>query len=366
MAPKLKDRFFTPDTIEGLGTAISSIHPEFDKARFLGLVFDDAWEGLELKDRMRRVSVCLQKTLPPKYPEALAILRQVADDYSGFDRMVFPDFVEQFGTGHWALSIPALEQFTQRASSEFGIRPFLLQDPERGIQQMLSWAGHENEHVRRLASEGCRPRLPWAGNLPVFQKDPSPLIPILDTLKNDPSEYVRRSVANNLNDISKDHPEQMLDLCERWFGQSKDTDRIVKHACRGLLKAAHPRALKLFGFADPEAIHVDGLSLDQTELHIGETVVYSFELTVATEAACNVRLECAVDYAKARGKRSHKVFQLGEREQPPGQQTLTRKLSFADLSTRKHYPGEHSLAIRVNGVEKAKASLLLKDAKARE
>jgi 3-methyladenine DNA glycosylase AlkC len=227
---------------------------------------------------------------------------------------------------------------------------------------MRAWAEDKNHHVRRLASEGCRPRLPWASALPAFKKDPTLILLVLEKLKDDESEYVRKSVANNLNDISKDHPDLVLDICERWYGVSRNTDWIVKHACRSLLKAGNERALALFSFADPAGISVEKLALDQFVLAIGAALRFSFELVVNTEEPRQLRLEYRVYYLKASGKSSAKIFQLREDTFPPGRHPISRKHSFEERTTRKHYPGQHHLSIVVNGLEMAKVSFELREA----
>jgi 3-methyladenine DNA glycosylase AlkC len=333
---KLKDLFFTPSSVGKLADAIQEVYPHFDRQAFLRLVFDATWESKELN------------------PRALEILKKAAPAVTGFDAMIFPDYVQCYGLDHWELSLPALAFFTPLCSSEYGIRPFLDRDPQRAMESLCAWAEDDNEHVRRLASEGCRPRLPWGMALPRFKKDPSPILPVLEKLKDDPSEYVRNSVANNLNDISKDHPELVLDICERWYGHTANTDWIVKHACRGLLKAGDRRAMRLFGFADTENVTVQNLTLDRRTPSVGEELKFTFELRVGTADACHVRLEYAVQYARPGGKVSRKVFQIKEQTFEPGTHVISRKLSLADQSTRKHYPGEHRISILVNGVEMAK------------
>jgi 3-methyladenine DNA glycosylase AlkC len=267
--------------------------------------------------------------------------------------MVFPDFVEIYGLEDWERSMPALGYFTQFASAEFAVRPFLDRDPERAMVYMDRWSKHENPHVRRLASEGCRPRLPWAMALPKFKEDPRPILPILDRLKDDESESVRRSVANNLNDISKDNPGLVLETCEHWYGRSEQIDWVVKHGCRSLLKAGDTRALRLFGFGDPAQIAVERLHVRETELQIGDALFFAFELKVNGEEEIKLRLEYAINYVKAGGKTSKKIFQISERRYAPSTHKLQRKQSLADMSTRKHYPGKHRLAVIVNGEEKA-------------
>jgi 3-methyladenine DNA glycosylase AlkC len=359
MAERLKDMFFTDSFISELGTSMKELYPGFDRDTFRNLVYGDDWESKELKEKMRHMTRCLGKALPDDYAAAIEILKEVAPRFGGFDAMIFPDFVETYGLDHWELSLEALELFTSLCSSEFAIRPFLARDPDRGMKQMNLWAQNENFHVRRLSSEGCRPRLPWAMALQVFKKDPDPVIQLLEKLKDDPEEYVRKSVANNLNDISKDHPDKVMDVCERWKGHSKNTDWIVKRACRTLLKEGNSRALLLFGFGDPAQILVEDLSLDRYSLALGEEMQFSFVLTQKAKGAHRVRLEYGIDYMKAGGKVSRRIFQIKEADFQTGKHTIKRKHSFKDLSTRKHYPGTHQLVILVNSIEKAAANIAL-------
>lgn len=356
MAEKLKNLFFTRATLAQLAEAIARTDARFDRARFLALVFDEDWEARELKARLRHAAICLGQTLPKSYAQALKILRQVAPQSRGFDGMIFSEFVEVYGLADWERSLPALEFFTRFGSAEFAVRPFLDRDPERAMAYVLRWAENADPHVRRLASEGCRPRLPWAMALPKFKADPSPIFPVLEKLKDDESEYVRKSVANNLNDISKDHPELMLEICERWFGHSPRTDWIVKHACRGLLKARHARALKLFGFGDNGQVEVTNLKLEKKRLPIGADFIFRFELRVGGDGERKLRLEYTIDFVKANGKTSKKVFRISEKSYGAGVYSLRRKHATADLTTRKHYPGAHQLAVVVNGKEMAAAA----------
>jgi 3-methyladenine DNA glycosylase AlkC len=358
MAERLKDMFFTEDSIKGFADAIKKHYPPLDKKRFLQLMFDESFETKELLDKMRHTTRCLHDTLPESYMEALEILIKTAPDVKGFEAMALPDYVATYGLKEWELSLPALGHFTKYYSSELAIRPFLAKDPEKGMACMTDWADDKNPKVRRLASEGCRPRLPWAMALPKFKKDPSLIIPILEKLKNDVSEDVRRSVANNMNDISKDNPDLALKICENWYGESEETDKIVKHACRTLLKAGNSRALAIFGYGDPSLVTVKNLRLDKKTLTIGDFLTFSFDFTVAKKS--RVRLEYAVYYVKGKGQLSKKVFKITENEYAVGSYSLTRKQSFQEQTTRKHYPGIHQISIIVNGEEKAKASFELK------
>lgn len=357
MAERLKDMFFTEAFVQRLARQIKDAYPDFDTGKFVGLVFNRGWHDKELKQRMRHISECLHATLPEDYQQSLAILLKAAPGTSGFDAMVFPDFVECYGLEYRDDSIRALKEFTRLCSSEYGIRPFIVKEPKKTLATMLEWAGDSDRHVRRLASEGCRPRLPWAMALPQLKKDPSLILPILEKLKDDESEYVRKSVANNLNDISKDNPDLALDISEKWYGRSERTDWIVKHGCRTLLKAGNTRAMRLFGFGDPAKTEVRNFKLDQREIFVGESVNYAFELVLKEKQASDIRLELRVDYVKSNGKTSRKIFQLGEKTFEPGTHAISRKHDFKNLSTRKHFPGMHTLAVILNGVEKASVRL---------
>lgn len=356
MAEKLKDMFLTSTSLNKMADTLQKYYPKFDKKKFLSLIYDNAWESRELKEKMRHTTECLHKILPKSYKEALDILIQAAPYIKGFEAMTLPDYAALYGMHDWDLSLSALYQFTKYSTSELAIRPFLAKDPERVMVHMHKWAKHKNPKVRRLASEGCRPRLPWAMALPHFKKDPGLILPILEKLKNDKSESVRRSVANNLNDISKDNPDIVLDVCERWYGQNKDTDKVVKHACRGLLKAGNKKALRLFGYSDPDDLEIENLKLNNKKINIGENLRFSFELKVKAKKNTNIRLEYGIYFVKASGKLSKKIFKITEGGFDPGKHTISRKQSFEDMSTRKHYPGQHQISIIVNGIEAVQTS----------
>ncbi len=202
----------------------------FAVPRFVNRVFDADWEQRALKQRVRHVSGCLHEALPDDYRAAIDVLREVSTTVQGWAGLIYPDFVEVYGLDDWETSLPALAHFTPAFSSELAVRPFLVRDLERMVAQMRAWSTDANYHVRRLASEGCRPRLPWAIAIRALKADPRPILPILETLKDDPELYVRRSVANNLNDIAKDHPEVVVDVADRWW-RDGDTNRrrLVRH-----------------------------------------------------------------------------------------------------------------------------------------
>lgn len=357
MPEKLKNMFFTQDSIKAFAETILKYFSTFDKTKFLELIYDKTWDSLELKAKMRHTTVCLQATLPNNYKESLDILKKAAGHIKGFEAMALPDYVEVYGQDNLEDSLPALKHFTQYSSSEFAIRPFLDKEPNKTMEFMLECAEDNSENVRRFASEGCRPRLPWAMALPKFKNDPTLILSVLEKLQDDESEFVRKSVANNLNDISKDNPEVTLDVCQKWFGTSERTDWIVKHACRTLLKAGNKRAMLLFGFGDPAHLTIKNLTFSNSCPKIGDEIFYSFDLIVDEQAAKKVRLEYAVHYIKSNGKPSPKIFQISENLYKQGKHSFKRKQTFKNMSTRKHYPGEHRFVIIVNGEEKASGSV---------
>ena len=355
----LKDIFFSEDFIVRLAGDLAAVCPDFERDAFLDCALSEGLSDMALKEKMHHVTVCLHDVLPEEYAETLRLLLAVAPNYPTFDGMVFSDYVGRYGLHDWDLSLPALRELTRYVSAELAIRPFLRHDHRRAMPTLYEWASDADPAVRRLASEGSRPRLPWGMALPAFKRDPSPVLPILERLKDDPSEDVRRSVANNLNDIAKDNPDIVLDLAGRWIGTSEEVDRLVKHACRTLLKAGDVRAMRLFGFADPAAVRVSDLAVRPPDPRIGEDIQFSYTLEVQGTEALLLRLEYIMTFARARGKQSSKVFHHREGEFQPGSHTIRKKHSFRDLSTRNHYPGEHRIEIVINGVIKDRISLQL-------
>jgi 3-methyladenine DNA glycosylase AlkC len=339
---------------------VKKAYPAFDGEDFVRIALGSGWNDLELKGRMHRISESLAATLPSEYERALDVLEAIADECYGFPYLFFPDFVETYGLEHWGRSIAALEKFTRLSTSEFAVRPFLKRDQPRMMAQMEAWSKHPSEHVRRLASEGCRPRLPWADALPALKHDPAPIWPILEQLKADSSEYVRRSVANNLNDISKDHPEQVLAIAQAWKGISEETDWVLRHGCRGLLRAANPEVMTLFGIMPQPEVQVSEWTVTPAEVAMGGSVNFRYGLQVPDGEPMKLRVELAVFFPRTTGKYYRKLFKLSEKVASGGVRLQGgRRFSFADLSTRRHYPGIHKLALVVNGQELASVDVSL-------
>lgn len=344
---------YNQDFFEQFMKLIKSIYPEFDSSTFLNFIYNDEWEGKQFKERMRHISNALRATLPDSYREALEILQQAAPQCRGVEYLFFPDFVEAHGLADWTASTAALEAFTPYSSSEFAVRPFILQDSEKMMKQMLEWATHQDHHVRRLASEGCRPRLPWAMALEQFKTDPAPILPILEQLKRDTSVYVQKSVANNLNDIAKDHPQLVIKLAHDWYGENRHTNWILKHGCRGLLRKGEPQVLALFGFELAPDAAISSFNLTDDRITLGQTLHFSFSITSKAVAAQRLRVEYAIDFVKANGTTSRKLFKIAELNMEQAVKTYERAHPFKDLTTRKHYPGKHRISIVINGVEMA-------------
>jgi len=357
MPELLKNRYYNYNSLHELALRISAAYHPFQVDDFIREITDEIWDSLELKARMRKITINLGKYLPADYEQALRVIDKVVarfpPGFYDFSFLCFPDFVEVFGQDecHWDLSVAALERYSPSSTSEMAVRPFIINHEERMMRQMTIWAKSDNEHIRRLASEGCRPQLPWGQALTSFKKDPAPVLAVLELLKADPSLYVRKSVANNLNDISKTHPELIAKIARDWYGNNEHTDWIVKHGCRTLLKKGNKDVLEIFGFADARHVDIDGFALDTASVFIGEDITFSF--TISANETTKVRLEYGIDYVKANGKRNRKIFQISEISLKAGlKKAYTKTHSFADLSSRKHYPGVHSITLFVNGTER--------------
>lgn len=364
MAELLKN-VYDQSFLQTFTRTVKTVVPQFDRGGFATAVFDNTWDNLELKQRMRRLSTVLHSHLRSDFPQQVTMLFRIVDALGkqgikgGFAYLFLPDFLEQYGLNDLNTSLHAMEHITQFASCEFAIRPFLMAHQEGVMAQMLAWSRHPHASVRRFSSEGCRPRLPWAMAIQALKKDPSPVIPILENLKGDDSLFVRKSVANNLNDIAKDHPDIVATLVKSWKGISPETDWIIRHGCRMLLKKANASAYKLFGLRADTDCSVRNLQLSAGSIKIGDRLGFSFGIKTGKVAA-RLRLEYAVYYRKANGKESRKVFQITEKVFEPDQTYVFKKEQrFQDFTTRKHYPGYHKLAVVLNGQEVAEKSFSL-------
>jgi len=308
-------------------------------------------EQLELNERMRQTSMTLKKHLPEDYERTLSILSAVIPRIDGgYANLVFPDFVGLYGHSHFEASMAALKLFTQYGSSEFAIREFLKRDFNRTIAVMKKWADDENHHVRRLASEGSRPRLPWSFKLDAVVKDPTLTLPILERLKSDDELYVRKSVANHLNDFSKDHAPLLVQTVKKWDLSQERTAWIVKHACRTLIKKGDPAALALFAFEKDTKVKAKKLRLESARIKIGGALQFAFDVTSEKNKPQKLAIDFTIYYRKKSGGLAPKVFKLKEVTLGPRQTlSLSKTQRMQNFTTRQHYPGKHKLVITING-----------------
>jgi 3-methyladenine DNA glycosylase AlkC len=332
----------------------------FNSTKFLKDV-TTGLDDLSLNARLRNTSTTLQKHLPADFAKAVKILYKAAPALQkGYTALVLPDFIALYGQQHFDLSMEALRRFTSMGSSEFAIREFLKRDLHRTLTVMQDWARDKDPHVRRLASEGSRPRLPWSFRLDAMIKDPSLTTPILEQLKADGELYVRKSVANHLNDISKDNTPYMLQLVKSWDATHPSTAWIIKHASRTLIKKGDPDSLSLFAFEKNVQVHVNNLRLQHNKLKLGDALSFAFDIVSDKKAAQKLVVDYAIHYAKSSGQLSRKVFKLKELVLEPGQTVhLSKKQVIKDMTTRKHYMGRHTVEIMVNGKTYAQAVFIL-------
>ena len=318
------------------------------------LIRDTLWEHLP-KDYPLALQIIL-KALPPQLPTC------EVTGYDGFIILPQNEFVAKYGLEYYDLSMQALYQMTKRFSAEGAIRPFLQKYPEQTLAILSDWAENENCHVRRLVSEGTRPRLPWTMQLKAFIKDPRPVLGLLEKLKTDPELMVCRSVANNLNDIAKDHPDLVVKTLKRWKKLNNDgTQWIIRHAARTLIKQGNKDVLMVLGFDSKIGITVSKIQLDKPVVRMGGDLTFSFEIKSKSKQAQNLVIDYIIHHVKASGKLAPKVFKLTKKMLNAGETLhLSKRHSFRAITTRKYYPGKHVLEIQVNGVKYGKVEFELK------
>lgn len=352
-----------PPYIAGL---LQAAWPAFDRAAFLADI-TPGYEALELMHRGHRIAQAMQSHLPADYAQAVAILvasmgpamaldaagEPVAGDrpHSAFMYLPYSMYIAEHGLGHFEESMAAQHALTQRFTAEFSIRPYLEQHTQATLQRLMEWTGDRNAHVRRLASEGSRPRLPWAPRLRQFMLDPKPVLPLLTRLRDDTSSYVRRSVANHLNDIGKDHPALLAELAREWLVNAPPPrQRLVRHALRFAVKRGDPLALAALGMGHAVRLQVGAIRITPDRPRIGGKLRIDCVLSNPETTAQQVLADLRVHYVKAHGGTGAKVFKLKTLEVPPhGAVALGKQLSLAQMTTRIHHPGTHTLELLLNG-----------------
>lgn len=368
MAEPLKE-MFNPNVVRTLGTMLRSSWSAFDTAAFQR----DALHGLadlELLPRARHIAAAIAAHLPSDPARALDIIIAALPtpptveenhDVTSFLYMPLTIYVSEHGLGEFDKAMRANYELTKRFTAEFSIRPFLIHHEERTLALLHAWTEDADHHVRRLVSEGTRPRLPWAPRLPQFQRDPKPVLALLERLKDDPSLYVRRSVANNLNDIGKDNLDVLVSTASRWLkGASEDRQWVVRHALRSAIKRGEPSAFAVLGFDTPADVAVTSITIHPSVVPIGNSVRVMCTITNKTPVQADVLLDLAVHFVKANGSTSMKVFKLTTAALEPGASVDVRKtISVRQHTTRTHYPGEHRVELLVNNVPHTLGSFTL-------
>jgi 3-methyladenine DNA glycosylase AlkC len=366
------DALLPPPVVEELARCLTNAEPGRPLPALRAAVA--AVAGQALAERVRIVRDALLADLPRGYPafaanvraalaepgftgwmiwpvtEAVAVRALHTDGNSTFDARAFDD------------GLALLAELTPRLTAEFAIRSFLTADIDRSLGIVTAWTAHPDEHVRRLASEGTRPRLPWARRVRAVLNRPALTVPILDALHRDPSETVRRSVANHLNDISHANPAMATATAARWLDGQSDahTARLVRHALRTLVKRGDPAALRLLGFTDAAEVAVRGPELAADVVPMGGELWFDAAVENRGPEPATLAIDYVVHFRKADGSLAPKVFKLATRTLGAGESaSFTRRQSFARITTRAHYPGEHAIELQVNGVRHGRAAFRL-------
>ncbi|MEN0058484.1 MAG: DNA alkylation repair protein [Bdellovibrio sp.] len=360
------------DLVRRFGLHILKHYSDFDVAGFEKLL--PQLKSLELKARIGLICDFLHAHLPTDYRKALRILLKAVSrpqagiqPLTGFDLWPVTEFVQRYGLDKkdFDESLQALHELTQKFTAEFAIRPFLIEDEKYTLKVLHRWTQDSEVSVRRLVSEGTRPRLPWGQQLKSFIKDPAPTLPLLEDLKYDEELFVRKSVANHLNDISKDHPSLTLKIIQRWLQEAPTEHQakirwIARHSLRTLLKKGHPQALKIFGYKTNHRARIGKLKISQKQIVIGENLDFSFE--ISSSSPTQVMIDYLVHYKKANGSNAAKVFKLTTKKLKAGEILLVQKKhSFKLVTTRTYYPGIHYLEIMIKGQLAGKVRFELKE-----
>ena len=358
MAEPLKNSF-GPEVPARIAGMIQNVDDAFDADAFLADALD-GYESLELTPRARHIGRALGRHLSQDYERAIEVLiaslgpKLETSELTGMEAFAYLPYVfyvAEFGVDHFETSMRAQYGLTQRFTAEYSIRVFIERYPQQTLDRLRAWAHDPNVHVRRLVSEGTRPRLPWAPRLRAFQEDPKPVLELLELLRDDPELFVRRSVANNLNDIGKDNPAALIDTCRRWAKDATAQRRwLIRHALRSAVKRGDAAALAILGFVATPAVSVLAVRAEPPVVPIGQAVTVTVELANDGTSVEQLLVDLRVYFVKANGRTSPKVFKGKELELGPAQSTqLTKTFSLAQRTTRTHHAGQHRVEVLVNG-----------------
>ncbi len=365
MAQPLKDMVDRTVVLE-LADRFAEVVPQFDRMAFTSEIMEEL-PVLELKPRIEAIARKIAAGLPVEYRSALEAVVAVSRNeppVAGFAAWPLCTFVEIFGVEDPEASLAAMEHLTQRASCEFAIRPFLEHHFDAAYATLQRFAEHPEETVRRLPSEGMRPRLPWGRRVQRLIDDPVPGLELLERLRHDPSESVRRSVANHLNDVAKDHPETVIDTVRRWQHEEPAVDgALLRHALRTLIKRGDSRALAVLGYTSDPAVRVVEFSVSPPVVRLGERIELHAELHSTAEVPQRLVVDFVIHHVTSRGDTSPKVFKWTTVELPAAVRVeLTKRRLIQHASTRTYFPGLHRVDLQVAGQILATASFQLETA----
>ena len=345
--------------------------PAFDGERFTALAVDGL-EALELKARAMHVCAALEATLPADFAAAADVIEAAlapsgdaasatAAGLSGWILWPAGEYIARHGQQAPERALAALHALTQRFTAEFAIRPFIVRHPALVFATLQRWTTDPSPQVRRLVSEGSRPRLPWGLRLQSLVRDPSPTLPLLAALQDDESEDVRRSVANHLNDIAKDHPQLVVDwLRDHLAGAPPERRALLRHASRTLIKQGHAGALRAWGLGAAYR-GTATLALAPRRVTLGETLTMTLQLQSTGARPQRLAIDYVVHHVKADGSRTPKVFKGWQIELPArGAATLVKRHSLRPVTTRRYHGGEHALSVQINGRVVAEADFTLR------
>ena len=374
MAEPFKN-LLSADTVQAAALHLRRAWPGFDAPRFEALALQGL-DALEFKARAMHLCAALEAVLPADFNHAAGVIEAalappgIGDDLSALRSgpsglagwVVWPlgEFVVRRGIDAPERALRTLHALTQRHTAEWAIRPFIERHPDLVFATLARWCDDPSAHVRRLVSEGSRPRLPWGMQLKALMRDPSQALPLLRRLQDDPSAYVRRSVANHLNDIAKDHPQLIvLWLREHLPGAAPERRALLKHASRTLIKQGHAPVLQAWGLGAPLRGEVR-LMLSPKRLAVGDVLRLSLQLRSTSARAQRLQIDYAVHHVKADGSTSPKVFKGWSVDLAAHQQlTLERRHSMRAVTTRRYHAGMHAVDVRINGEVVVEASFRL-------
>ena len=349
--------FFDRGAVVALGDQVAAASPDFDRESFVNAA-GAGLERLEMMDRVRQMSNALRAHLPESTPAALEVLTaslpaplpSCENTTDGYLHWPVGQLIADHAVDHLDPAWETMVELTQRFSSEFAVRPFVRRYPDEVFARLLALTEHPSPHVRRWCAEGIRPRLPWGGHLASLIADPSPALPILERLKDDPERYVGRSVANHLNDIAKDHPDVVLEVCERWSeGADEKRTWVIRHALRSLSKDGHPGALAVLGFRPPTSLSVS-LEAAPPVVTLGGKLRLETTLTNGAKRPQKLLVDYRVHYVKSDGRTRPKVFRWKTLALEAGEgTTLGKTLTLRHASIRRLYAGAHRVDVQVNG-----------------